>query len=122
MLSAGEPLRLDGLGNRITLKSAVGGTSQNLGDSIEPNHQLVRTVVVTLIFRDSRRHDTEFYNIEYRKASSSCPATVISAPLTIRKTSTSLPAGLSRKRKEGMCIGQDGDFFIPSLLQPFSKS
>lgn len=119
MLSAGESLRLDGLGNQLSLKSAVVGSSQDLGDSIEPNCHLVKTVVVAFIFRDSSWHDTQFYNIQYQKASSSCPATVSTAPLTIRRTSTSLPAGLSWKRKEGRCVGQDGNFFILSLLQPF---
>lgn len=53
-----------GLGNQMSLKSAVQGTSQDLCDSTEPNHQLVKPFVVTWIFRDSSRYDTEFYNIE----------------------------------------------------------
>jgi len=99
------------LGNQISLKSAVGGTSQDLGDSTEPKHQPLKNVAVRLMFRDSGRYDTEFYNMQYQKASSSCPVTVSTAPLAVRTTSSSLPAGFSWKCQEGRCTGQSGGVF-----------
>lgn len=42
-------------------KSAVGGTSQDLSNSTELNSQLVKSVVVKLLFRDSSRYEPEFF-------------------------------------------------------------
>lgn len=42
-------------------KSTVGGTSQDLSNSTELNSQLVKSVVVKLLFRDSSRYEPEFF-------------------------------------------------------------
>lgn len=93
----------------FSLKSTVGGTSQDLSNSTELNRQLVKTVEV------------ECY-LEMAVVMSQSFLTSRSIQLlpcehgSINITPTDLPADLSWKRKESRYTGQDGDSFIQSLL------
>lgn len=54
----------------FSLKSTVSETSQDLSNSTELNRQLVKTVVVKLLFRDGSSYEPEFFNIQEHPAPS----------------------------------------------------